>query len=248
MAHNSILLWGRDHGQVKRFTGKPRAEEGEIKDSQLVPSETIWDQITGVAPTVDIQLLNVRHTGPALHAAKLAHEGNVSIPVILDYSGIKPAADNQVVKDLIHESDYIFLPAEALLPGMSEPDVTELRRQLIDVYNVRRFAISDNKYPVYYYDNGAEGTIELPEVEEIDNLGCGDVRDAAFAFFTMQDDDFVTALTKASYIASFSVSHYAREWGDHLSDLIDHHEEVFRPALEPAPPAYGSPAWEPLPA
>ncbi|MGQ0527997.1 MAG: hypothetical protein ACT4OY_08235 [Alphaproteobacteria bacterium] len=116
-----------------------------------------------------------------------------------------------------------------------EPDrAARLAKHLHYKFGKSYVAVSNGSKPVEVCINGqffklsVENIPYFPEYDEngtpkkklLDNLGAGDVRDAAMGFFISRGEDFGTALGKASRIASFSTQYPGRTWIAHLDEFL----------------------------
>lgn len=162
----------------------------------------------------DADLVIVTHHYPemAQAAALAAHEEG--IPVLMDYPVTK--AENASKYDVtLAVCDYILAPAEARLSDMTGGNYkngNSLFSKLSARFPEKFVAVSDGTNPVLTHQHGQKGEIPVEQCPVIDALGTGDVRTAAFAFYTIKGSDPTTALKRGTALASFSVQYPGRDW------------------------------------
>lgn len=178
----------------------------------------------------------------ALEAERIYTEQGRIIPVILDYSVSSPERANLLEKTIM-ASDYILAPAEAKLPGMDHSDGkngSSLFDGLARNYKASFVAVSDGAHPILCFDGKNTHAIEVTKVaNNVDQLGTGDVRDAAFAYFLLQQDDPFLALRKASEIASFSIQYPGRNWIKDVKEYIANTPVFSEKPLDRQPDMFG---------
>ena len=199
---NTVILNNGGRGIIK-----------STDDSKATDSETIRHEIEAAVAKSKIVILHSRYPELALCAAQKAKE--LGIPVLFDCSETNPAIADKL-GPVIELSDYVTAPADALAPGMTEPNAEELFKRLRDSHRCQNFAISNNNDPIRVFTNGQEIHIPVRTVNAIDLLGAGDTRDAAMAVFLAKGESFIDALEKGSDIASLSIEYYGREWVPHV--------------------------------
>jgi ribokinase len=228
---NFIIL--NDNGAVvDPVKGRGILKKGD--ESVVSDSDTIKSEIETAVSKSDIVILHSRYPNLALYAAHAAKK--YDIPVLFDCSETKPEIANEL-GPILELSDYVTAPADALAPGMTEPNADELFRRLRDVHQCQNFAISNNNDPIRVFTNGEEILVPVREVNAIDLLGAGDTRDAAMAVFLVQGESFRDALEKGSDIASLSIGYYGRKWVPHVQEHMTNSPlyQRYFPTSVPAP-------------
>lgn len=95
----------------------------------------------------------------------------------------------------------------------------EVINNLID-NNIRNIAITRGERSITIYTNGAKPELPVSSIIAVDTLGAGDILHGAFRYFINRDHNFVSALKKASVIASESCKYRGtKEWALN-SDII----------------------------
>jgi pfkB family carbohydrate kinase len=204
-----------DFGEREKNIGRAVLRVREEVNTPI--NQTVMPSIANAVANSHIAILHSKYPEETLFAAQNAKMAGV--PILFDCSEKNP----EIVKKLepiARLADYVVCPADAMLPGMEVPDPEELMRRLI-LLGCKNIAISDNNKPIRVYTKGRmQEPIHIRPAKEVDVLGAGDCRDAALGYFLATGDDFVTALTKASDIASFSIEHYGRDWTKKLAEYV----------------------------
>ncbi|MEI6380183.1 MAG: PfkB family carbohydrate kinase [Cyanobacteriota bacterium ELA615] len=128
------------------------------------------------------------------------------IPVVLDGGSWKAG-----LEILLPHITYAICSADFFPPGCQTIEEVFAYLQFFSIANI---AISQGEDPIIYYCKGAYGEIPIKKTKVVDTLGAGDVLHGAFCHY-IQEYDFVSALQKASLIASKSCQSFGtRKWMD----------------------------------
>ncbi len=151
----------------------------------------------------EILLLDSFYPKCSIECAKIAKSKN--IPVIMDGGSWKPQFDT-----LLNYTDVIICSNDFIPPNCNNSkDVVDYLRKR----EIKNIAISRGEKSILFYSTESSGEIPVSKINVIDTLGAGDFLHGAFCYFYLQENDFRTALTKASEIASFSCQHKGtRSW------------------------------------
>lgn len=196
---------------VSHAAGRAIFRRKAFNHAAVALSDNADTRIEQAVAKADLVLIQTKHARIAQIAADAAKP--LGVPVVVDFS-------NQECPDMILDAaDYALLPAEFRFTDM--PDNANEDDLLSKVSaRVPYAAISDaNKNTRRIWD-GEESSIESLSVTTRDSLGAGDLRDAAFCFFLMRDDDPDIALRKANIIASISCEYYGRTWESDLAERL----------------------------
>ncbi len=188
---------------------------------------TITAEIEYAVSQSNIVVLHSRYPHLSEVAARKAKE--CGIPVVLDFSDKDPNITSRL-ENVIRLSDYILAADDALLPDMTEANPNELRQKLVEQSDAEFVAVSNSHHPVMCHINGKDGKskqygkIKIEQADNIDNLGAGDVRDAAFAYFIDRNNGPVDALRKANVITANFIGFPGREeWKEQLEFFVGSH-------------------------
>ena len=167
-------------------------------------------------------LVIVTHHYPKLSEMAATAARDAGVPVMMDYPVQDPERAKQF-KTILSACDYIVAPAEARLPDMQDENYKnggELFVKLTERYPEAFIAVSDGTNPVHVFDAGKEAEVEVTRFPLVDQLGTGDARTGAMAFYIANDDEPMDALVKASRTASFSVQFPGRTWLSHYANFM----------------------------
>ncbi len=127
-----------------------------------------------------------------------------TIPVVLDGGSWKAG-----LEILLPHITYVICSADFYPPGCQT--IKEIFAYL-QGFSIDYIAISQGQDPIIYYCKGKYGEIPIKTIKAVDTLGAGDVLHGAFCHY-IQEYDFVSALQKASIIASKSCQSFGtRKW------------------------------------
>ena len=202
IAHNTVLAHKGGRSIIRRddfnHASLPIPMESEQKIRDSIKSAT----------TV---LLQTRHPRIAQIAAEAAHKND--IPLVVDFSS--PEGHESV----LDYADYALLPADFRLKNMAAND--DAKALLYKVgERVPYTVVSDANKASMRLHNQNYTEIPSHKVETLDSLGAGDLRDAAFCYFLMRDNEPDTALRKANIIASISCAYYSRSWAHDMASRL----------------------------
>lgn len=214
-----------------RFISSPqnpfvKALGERTSDLGTTDSDTV-QYIRDLVANADLVVLHKHYPALSEIAALEAHERG--IPIVIDY----PEQDSTralLFKRILEVSDFILAPAEARLTNTLGADYKNgqtLFRQLGEEFPDAFIAVSDGSEPVLVKQDNHISQIEILKLTPVDQLGAGDVRTGAFAYFTALGDQPLTALEKASRLGSLSVLHYGHTWIDELPDFV-RNDQVFK--------------------
>ncbi|NKY89795.1 PfkB family carbohydrate kinase [Nocardia veterana] len=155
------------------------------------------------APVV---LVDGHHPELALGVARIAREAGV--PVVLDAGRWKP-----VHAELLPLVDIAICSA-SFAPPASGDLFDHLHR-----VGPHAVAVTRGAQPISYSADGIRGEIPVDTVTGADTLGAGDILHGAFCAYYSHGLDFVTALTRASAVATLSCRSFGtRAWRAALTD------------------------------
>ena len=129
---------------------------------------------------------------------------SLGIPVVIDAGSWKPG-----FVDVLSRADYVICSANFHPPNCQhEADTLDYLLQL----GIPHLAITHGEQPVYYWNQGKTGLVEVPQIRAIDTLGAGDIFHGAFCHAILRED-FVAALAMAAGVASRSCQFFGtRRW------------------------------------
>lgn len=265
ISFNTILLNGSDS-----FRGRLAIKDNE--DHFAITNPTLMEEVDYALARSNLVCAHSRLYDLAIPVAKRARE--LGVPVFTDCS----EKNREIVAhmpELLRNSDFVALPADALLPGMDRPD-PELLFEMVKGYGVKYFFISDNCQPVRVCADGIESRVTITPVKAIDTLSAGDNRDGGAnvalihalseygpwselsksrnPFIRQQiRDAFIHAIEMGSAVASFSTTHYGRDWmkPEHLKPFMNEIGFWNAPNMKPVyefSPASGRHVFSPIPA
>ncbi len=161
-----------------------------------------------IVPSIDINSFDVILLDGFYHPAAIALLRNLNsyVPIVFDGGSFKPGTDL-----LLNNVDYPILASNFRFPDQQDPIPALLEK------GKRNFAISNGALPIQVFSNGHQSEITVRKIEAADTLGAGDILHGAFAYFLSSDKpDFISALTKASEVATFScLFRGTRAWVNH---------------------------------
>ncbi len=188
--------------------------------------QELRDSIIGASAV----FLQTKHPRIAQIAAEAAHEND--LPLIVDFSNV------ECPESLLDNADYALLPAEFHFSDMPANDDAMRLPERVDA-KVPYTVVSDAAHPSLRMHNQNVAEVPSNKVKTRDSLGAGDLRDAAFCYFLLRENEPDTALRKANIIASISCEYYGRSWVNKLAERLQDFPEfasdfTFRPALHGA--------------
>jgi len=131
------------------------------------------------------------------------------IPVVLDCGSWKPQ-----FQELLPLADVVICSSDFHPPTSSS---TKEVCDFLEKFGIKRMAISRGEKSILCRENGNEKEIAVENVNAADTLGAGDFLHGAFCYYYLFERQFITALEKASRIASFSCKFKGtREWLSYL--------------------------------
>lgn len=191
-------------------------------------SPNAHDQIEAAIANADLVLIQTKHPRIAKIAADLAAANFV--PAVIDFS------NKECPTDIMHYASAILMPAEHVFTDMKDGE------DLLDYVSANTaydpyIVMSDSNKDTVRLWNGERKNIASLSVHTKDPLGAGDLRDAAFAFFLVRENEPDVALRKANIIASLSCEYYGREWekdlAARLQDFPEFDEDFGTPTQAP---------------
>lgn len=202
MPHNTV---------VSHEGGRVIFRRATFNHAALELSPEAYDKIEAAVENADLVLIQTKHPRIAKIAADLA-AANV-IPCVIDFS------NKECPSDILQYASAILMPAEHEFTDMKEgEDLLDYvaANTLYDPYIV----MSDSNKDTVRLWNGERKNVASLSVHTKDPLGAGDLRDAAFCFFLLRDNEPDVALRKANIIASVSCEYYGREWESKLEERL----------------------------
>lgn len=169
------------------------------------------DKIREAIADADLVMIQTKHPRIAEISAKAAND--VGAPVVVDFS------NENCPDSLIGYATFALIPAEFRFRELAKDSSVE---DLYDYASMRipYVAISDAGSDTIRSWHRQRDNIPSLKVETKDALGAGDLRDAAFCFFLLRDQNPDIALRKANIIASISCEYYGREWEQDLAERL----------------------------
>lgn len=212
--------------------GRSVIRRDEFNHASLPISPEYEQKIRDSIKDASAVLLQTRHPRISQIAADAAHAYNV--PLVVDFSS--PEGSETV----LDHADYALLPADFRLKDMdANDDATAL------LYKVGKkvpyAVVSDANKASMRLHNQNYADIPSHKVETIDSLGAGDLRDAAFCYFLMRENEPDTALRKANIIASISCTYYSRSWVNDMASRLQDFPEFDNDVPPKTAPQIGVP-------
>jgi sugar/nucleoside kinase (ribokinase family) len=162
-----------------------------------------------VISTSDIVMVDGHQMETALQLARYARE--ITKPVVFDGGSWKDGTD-----ELLKYIDHAICSERFLPPGCKgSNDVISY----LNDKGVPHIAITRGAEATLFYTRGNTGEISIPNIEyTIDTLGAGDILHGAYCYYFVSGyPDMVSALKKATHIASYSCKYFGtREWMEHF--------------------------------
>ena len=107
------------------------------------------------------------------------------------------------IREIVMLSDIVFGAFDEFesLSGLKIENAVEL-------YSKGRLVIARNESdPIMFAKDSIKGTVKVEPVHVINPSGAGDTFDAAFIYAIERNDDLITCISFASYIAGYMISH-----------------------------------------
>lgn len=219
MPHNTV---------VSHEGGRVIFRRATFNHAALELSPEAFDKIEAAIHSADMVLIQTKHPRIAKIAADLAAANFV--PSVIDFS------NKECPSEILQYASAILMPAEHEFTDMKDgEDLLDYvsANTLYDPYIV----MSDSNKDTVRLWNGERKNIASLSVHTKDPLGAGDLRDAAFCFFLLRDNEPDVALRKANIIASVSCEYYGREWEskleERLKDFPEFDEDFGAPSQAP---------------
>lgn len=128
-----------------------------------------------------------------------------SIQVVLDGGSWKAG-----MEELLKNVDVAICSTDFHPPGCAtEAEVIKYLKHR----GLSKIAITRGADPIRFISQGIAGVVPIPQVNQIDTMGAGDIFHGAFCYYSAQSHGFVEALAEAAGIAAESCRHNGtREW------------------------------------
>lgn len=129
----------------------------------------------------------------------------LGISVVADCGSWKPQ-----FSELLNYVDMAICSADFVPPECTtSKDIFDF----MQAKKVKSIAISNGSRDIEYLSLNDMGKIPVPKVNVKDTLGAGDFLHGAFCYYYLESENFLTALTKATSLASYTCSHKGtRNW------------------------------------
>lgn len=127
------------------------------------------------------------------------------IPVVLDGGSWKNGMGN-----LLKYTDFVVCSADFFPPGCKNTnDVFDFLHKA----GIKQIAVTRGEKPVLFAENDKSGEIPVRKIKAADTLGAGDFFHGAFCYYLANGSNFVSALEKASELATESCKSFGtRDW------------------------------------
>jgi len=114
--------------------------------------------------------------------------------------------------------DYAVCSSDFFPPGCKSHD--EIISFLKNT-GIKNIAITRGEKSIIIFEEGRKKELHVKEVNAIDTLGAGDVFHGALCYYLLREYNFVTAMKRASDIASESCKyHGTKEWADKSDESV----------------------------
>lgn len=192
---------------VTESTGERAVVSINAVKTQVSPDCIPADCLSGV----DIVLIDGHQMVVGWAIAQQAKAQN--IPIVIDGGSWKPGFET-----ILPLTNYAICSA-----NFHPPDCHTSEDVLTYLINsgIPHIALTHGEQPIQYWNDGQEGTVEVPPVKTVDTLGAGDIFHGAFCHAILHHD-FVVALAFAAQVASHSCKFFGtRQWLEHRYTMRD---------------------------
>lgn len=176
-----------------------------FEEEGFIPN--IGEAIDREARDGSIAFIDLKTPIVALKTAQAAQKYNFL--AVMDYGDRKEWPNDpkkaNIYDQMLRSVDCVIVPGDAVVKGMEAhaKNPEQLFYQLQHEYNVPNIIMSDGINPVQIWHNNKRYKIDIePYDGQLYSSCVGDTRDAALVYFLSLGDNFLTAVEKATAVAS----------------------------------------------
>ncbi len=157
------------------------------------------------------------------------------LPYVVDYGAKvwpKDSMKSELLSKVLRDADILIVPDDAVVKGMEDnvrnPDLL-FEKLTNDEYRARTVIMSNSSKDVRVHHNGDEYSFAVEEPKRTINIkGVGDTRDGAFIFFLVRGDDVLTAIEKATAVATIRIQYSGDDWTKYFVKEVMGNERFLR--------------------